>query len=188
MDLNLKQLSKKLVTLLALSTAHRVQTLAAIKLTDIHFAADHITILVSDLLKTSVTVKSKTILRLPYFNNLSICPATTLTTYIDKTKVLRGDTTYLILTSTKPFKKASTQTISRWIKEVLNESCIDIHIYSSHSTRHAATSKAKMAGISIETIKKAAGWTEKSAVFAKHYDLPIVNEASHVSFANSVLQ
>lgn len=187
-ELGFKKLSMKLVTLLALTTAHRTQTLASIKMTDIHFSSDRITILVSDLLKTSVATKTPTVLNLPYFKTQSICPAKTLIAYIQRSSEIRGDNLYLILTSQKPFKRASSQTISRWIKEVLMESGIDTSIFSSHSTRHAATSKAKALGVSLDVIRKTAGWTNKSKVFAKHYDLPINEYMNETLLAQSILE
>lgn len=48
--------------------------------------------------------------------------------------------------------------------------------FSSHSTRYAATSSALRMGISIDTIRKTAGWTENSANFAQYYNKPIIHE------------
>lgn len=186
--LNLKELSKKLVTLLALTTAHRVQALASIKMKDIHFNSDCVVINISDVLKTSIKTKTNTILRLPFFGNQTVCPAETLKLYIQSTKEIRGDIPYLVITTKKPFKKATSPTISRWIKEVLTESGIDTSIFTSHRTRHASTSKAKSVGVSMEIIKKTAGWSDRSAVFAKHYNLPIVNNRTDLVFANTILE
>ena len=94
----------------------------------------------------------------------------------------------LILTSKKPFDVAKSQTISRWIKETLQECGVDINIYTAHSTRHAATSAAYRKGVSVETIKKAAGWTERSSAFAKFYNKPLakpVNEFASGIFSKN---
>ena len=55
---------------------------------------------------------------------------------------------------------------------------------SSHSTRHAATSAAHQSGISLEVIRKTAGWTPQSQVFAKVYNRPI---RSNYDFAQAVI-
>ena len=44
--------------------------------------------------------------------------------------------------------------------------------FTGYSVKHATTSKAYSKGVSIERIKKAAGWTEKSKTFAKYYKKP----------------
>ena len=45
---------------------------------------------------------------------------------------------------------------------------IDIQTYSTHSTRSAASSKAKSMGTSLKNIKDA-GWKSEKT-FAQHYD------------------
>ncbi|KAI8422105.1 hypothetical protein MSG28_009993 [Choristoneura fumiferana] len=81
----------------------------------------------------------------------------------------------LLLTNKKP-RPASSQTIGRWIKQVLQESGINPNIFGAHSTRHATTSAASRAGISVEVIRKAAGWSDQSAVFANFYNRPVVDK------------
>lgn len=92
----------------------------------------------------------------------------------------------LILTIRKPIRAATSQTISRWIKLGLKEGGIDTDIYSSYSTRHAATSAAYRAGVNIDIVRKAAGWTEKSEVFSKFYNKPLINKPE--CFARGVLE
>lgn len=80
-------------------------------------------------------------------------------------------------------KRAMSQSISRWIKNMLAASGIDVATLSAHSTRHAATSSARAAGLSVDAIRKAAGWTVNSQAFAKFYNRPIVVE----NFARSII-
>ncbi|WAR28487.1 hypothetical protein MAR_014191, partial [Mya arenaria] len=63
--------------------------------------------------------------------------------YIEQTSGLRNGVKQLIISYIKPHKPVVSTTISRWIKFVLKGSGIDIDTYSSHSTRSAASSKAK---------------------------------------------
>lgn len=81
----------------------------------------------------------------------------------------------VILTFRRPYHVASSQTISRWIKQTLTASGIDTNVFSGHSTRHASTSAAHRAGVSIDIIRKTAGWSGQSAVFANFYNRPIIN-------------
>ena len=72
-----------------------------------------------------------------------------------------------------------TQTLSRWIKRTLKESGVDTGVFSAYSVRHASTSAAKRAGVSIDVIKRIAGWSKDSQVFAKYYGLELKTMIIH---------
>lgn len=175
-QISLEMLSKKLVTLLALVTAHRVQTLSLIKLENISFSNENIVIKINDLIKTSRVGASQPALIIPYFiDKPEVCPAKTLADYIKVTKNLRTSKSgRLFISFKKPYTAIGSQTISRWIKDILTKSGIDTNIFTSHSTRHASSSKAKAMGLNIDTIRRTAGWGETSSVFARFYNRPIV--------------
>lgn len=176
-DLNLKQLTQKLVTLLALVTAHRVQTLTLISIDNIKTYDDKITISITKLIKTSGPERESPLLVLPFFRNKpEICPAQCLLDYLNKTVDIRHSVRDLFVTFKRPHKKATSQSLSRWIKVMLNEGGIDTSIFTSHSTRHAAVSTAHKLGVNIDLIRKTAGWTNNSKVFAKFYNRPILND------------
>lgn len=84
----------------------------------------------------------------------------------------------------KPFGSVSAQTLSRWIKFVLGKSGLDTSIFTAHSTRHASTSAASRKGINVDLIRKTAGWSEASNVFASFYNRPLM---SYQSFAEAIL-
>lgn len=174
-----------MVILLALTTAHRVQTFAAIKTDNIIQSTEEVQILVPDLLKTSNPKRTQPLLRLPLFKlNINLCVANALIQYVKKTVKLRLDTS-LFVSYKKPYGKVSSQTLSRWIKEMLANSGIDTTIFKSHSTRHASTSAASRAGVNLDEIRKTAGWTDNSSVFAKYYNCQLKEQ---LSFAESILQ
>ena len=50
-------------------------------------------------------------------------------------------------------------------KKNLTEAGIDIFIFSSHSTKHTATSYGNLQGVSIEMIFQSSGWTNNSSAF-----------------------
>lgn len=183
--LSLEKITKKLVILLAICTAHRVQTLSLIKIENIYYSDSGIKIVITDIIKTSAPGRDQPVLFLPYFReNTRICPATVLSDYISFTKNIRPESTNtLLLTYKRPHKPATTQSISRWIKQILSESGVDISVFGAHSTRHASTSAASLAGVNIETIRKTAGWTSSSNSFARFYNRCIINEDE---FARSV--
>lgn len=184
-SLSVELLTKKLVTLLALVTAHRVQTLSLICLDNININDDNINIRIPARIKTSGPNRSHPNLILPFFKeNINICPATTLVSYLAVTKDLRQNCKTLLLTTRKPLHAASSATIGRWIKQTLCDSGVDVSKFSAHSTRHASTSKASEAGVSIEIIRRTAGWTNNSSTFARFYKRPIVANVN--TFAEAV--
>ena len=63
--------------------------------------------------------------------------------YINKTKAIRGNHSQLFISFHKPYKPVSRSTLSRWIKRVLEESGIDINLFTAHSTLSAAASAAR---------------------------------------------
>ena len=65
-----------------------------------------------------------------------------------------------LLSQKKPHKPIGTQTLALWIKRCLDESGVDIKKFQAHSTRHASTSTAKRAGVNIDCIRNAAGWSQ----------------------------
>nr|CAH7725161.1 unnamed protein product [Callosobruchus chinensis] len=169
---SLKTLSYKLVTLIALVTGQRLQTLYSIKVSDIVESSSGLQTFITDYLKTSGTGRQQPCLHLPFFKeNTKICAASTLKRYLTYTNRLREfETEYLFITFSKPHKRASKQTISRWVKNTLQSAGIDRSIFTPHSTRHASSSLALRRGVSLDVISGTAGWTEKSKCFAQFYN------------------
>ena len=95
---------------------------------------------------------------------------------------------FLFLAVRKPFVSVGAQTLSRWIKLTLAKAGIDIKVFSGHSTRHASTSAALSKGLDVDTIKKTAGWSERSEVFAKYYNRPIISNKKSSQFALAILR
>lgn len=184
-SLSLKDLSQKLVMLLALTSAQRMQTLSKIQLRNIIRFEDRIEIKISLPIKTSGLNRKQPVLIFPYFKeNPKLCVASILEYYIEATKTFRVDDT-LIHTYQRPYHPASAQTISRWVKEILSKSGVDTSIFSSHSVRHATTSTAFRSGVNIDLILNTAGWTKTSQMFNIFYNKPVIN--SKTAFAKSVL-
>lgn len=185
-ELSLDQLSKKCITLLALTTAHRVQTFSKIVVNNIEILSTKVIIKIPDIIKTTRLGAKQPILFLPFFTeNLQICPATTLLCYVNRTRSLRGSN-YLFVTSKRPHKAVTTQTLSRWIKCTLGESGVDISMFSAHSTRHATTSQARALGVNIDQIRNTAGWSGNSETFARFYNR-VVTEQDQSSLARVII-
>ena len=174
-NLSLEELTNKLVTLLALDTAQRVQTLSKISIENIEFLENSVQIKIPERIKTSRRNKNQPFFNIPNFQDQkSLCVATMLKAYLLKTEQVRSNHKKLFITHKKPHHEASSQTISRWVRNTLKKSGINTSVFTAHSTRHASTSAAARKGINIETIRKTAGWTENSSVFARFYNRPLV--------------
>lgn len=184
-DLPLEKITKKLVLLLALGSGQRCQTLAALRISQISIIGERMIIRVPDRIKTSAPGRSQPLLSFSRFierNNL--CIISFLEHYLHRTKGLRSkDCDTLFISFKQPHKPIGVQIISRWIRETLTDCGMD-SIFAAHSTRHASTSLAVKKDVSVDLIKRAAGWTDESRVFAKFYNRPIFNPDE---FANAIL-
>lgn len=181
-SLSLDKLTKKLATLLALFTAQRLQTLSKIKVDNIKFLDETVYIMIDEKLKTTRINRTQPSFQLQMLKELpQVCVFTTLKSYMDRTQELRNDdANFLFISLKKPHKSVTTDTIGRWIKEILCASGVDVTIFKAHSTRHASTSAASRSGLNLEEIRKRAGWSEKSRVFATFYNRPLVHSDDFV--------
>ncbi|XP_066590898.1 uncharacterized protein [Prorops nasuta] len=184
-ELSLPDLTNKLIVLLALITAHRKQTISLIKISNIVRTNSGYEIKIPQRVKNSGIGVGQPLLVLPEFSERpQLCVVKTINEYLKVTKELRGDCDSLFLTTTKPFRKASKDTLSRWLRSFLIGCGVDRE-FTPHSLRHAATSAALKRGVSISIIKRLAGWSEKSTVFNRFYNRPIVKDKNE--FARAVV-
>ena len=138
---SLKDLTLKLVTLMSLLTAQRGQTIHYLSLEDMVVSETSVTFVVSKPLKKSKPGSKPTVVEFVAFpDNPNIRVVITLKADIARTSVLCGDARQLFVSYFKPFKPVSHDTISQWVKTVLQKSRIDVHFLKPHSTRAAATS------------------------------------------------
>nr|CAI5851471.1 unnamed protein product [Callosobruchus analis] len=183
---SLQQLTYKTAMLLALATGQLVQTLASIDVGNLHILPDRLDIHITKQLKTTHTGQNQTPLVIPFFSeDVDICPAKSVLSYLEETKTIRGNIQNLFVTFKKPHHPASTQTISRWLKATLKLSGVDVNLFGAHSTRHASTSSAARKGVHYDSIRLVAGWTEKSKMFAIFYNKLLTH--NRLEFAHSVL-
>ena len=168
--LSLKQLTLKTVLLLALVFAARSQTLLLLDLDRMIRTKSTVEFSFPvNALKQSRPgyVPEKAIVS-RYEGNRKVCPFGALLEYIKRTESLRGSESQLFISYCKPYKKVSSDSISRWIKTAMCQAGIDTSVFKAHSVRSASTSKAKNVDLPIEAILKTAGWT-RASTFAKFY-------------------
>ena len=77
----------------------------------------------------------------------------------------------------------SSDTLTRWVRQVMTQAGLDASKFSPHSTSAASVSVAHRASLNLDDILKTAGWSSECC-FAKYYSKPIVAASS---FANAVL-
>ncbi|XP_076665706.1 uncharacterized protein LOC143367607 [Andrena cerasifolii] len=149
--LNHKQVAGKVATLLALATAHRLQTLALIRTNNILESDTCIRIKIPDVIKTSKPGQFQPELLLPFFKKKSsLCVSSTVIEYLDYTKEFGPNNNVRLLISTvKPYKHVSSQTIGHWIKSLLTKAGVDTKHFSTYCTRHAAVSVAFNKGVNV---------------------------------------
>jgi hypothetical protein len=100
-----------------------------------------------------------------------LCVVSHLQKYLEVTESLRQGKE-LFVSFVKPHSSVSRDTISRWIKTVLELAGVDVTRFSAHSTRGASTSAAFSRNVAIDTILSTAGWASQST-FCKFYCKPV---------------
>lgn len=183
--ISLKDLTLKLTMLLALTNATRIQSVHLICLNNVHKLKSEFVFKIDDLVKQSRPgYKEPVISCKAYPPDRRLCIYTVLKEYLFRTEKMRDSaTSRLLLSYVKPHKNVTKDTISRWIKVILNRSGIDTKLFGSHSVRSASTSKAKSNAVPIDEILKKAGWSNVKT-FAQYYDKKIVTDG----FAEGVLK
>ena len=151
--------SKKMVCLVMLLSGTRVNTLTHLKVTNMYMTDTECTFVFDEVLKHS---RPKYCQKLLIFRAYPECSE-----YLD-IRLPRLSDPALFISTTKPFKPVSTDTIARWIKNVMKEANIDAGLFTANTCRSAPTSKAKLAGLNIKTILNSANWT-KDNIFKRYY-------------------
>lgn len=183
-DLSLKDLSLKLVTLIALVTGQRAQTMQLFDFRNRTITNDMHKYRIGDLVKQTRPGTHQAELELVLFpDDEKLCVVTCLQEYEQRTKDIRGSETGLLISYSKPHKRVSKATVSRWVRTMLAKAGINMNVFTAHSTRAASTSKASRTCVPLMTIMKTAGWS-RTCTFRTFYDKPV-----HVpgQFANSIL-
>ena len=179
-ELTLQQLTMKVVTLCALVTAQRSQTLHAMNLDYSDIGITSASFNIRELLKHNTPKNNYNEITLPsYPNNKRLCVVTYLKQYIKRTKPFRKSQK-LFLSYQAPHHPVSKDTISRWIKSTLHKAGINTSIFKAHSTRAAATS-AVTRQVDITTILKTAGWTN-CKTFATYYNKKVEGKKEKTAF------
>ena len=173
-NLTFFQISRKLVMLLSILGMQRKQTLQSIDRVNAIILKDKAVLLPNKSLKTTKVSNPLKPIVYDEFHIPKLCVVSCLSTYFkSRNKLVNDSIQELIITSRPPYRKASGDTIARWLKFELKLAGIDIKVFKAHSTRAAASSKAQQSGFSVNDIIKRAGWKSEST-FIKHYSKHII--------------
>ena len=174
-NLSLKMLSQKLVVLMALASANRSSDLHALDLRFRRYSSEGVTFSLPTLTKTRRSGPPKESFFCA-FEDKRLCPVHTLQVYERCTSSLRlreSQENSLFISFKKPHNTVSSATIARWMKSVLASAGIDTNQFKAHSTRAAAASAAKSAGLSLPDIMAMADWS-RASTFTRFYDKPTI--------------
>ena len=156
--------------------------ITAMDIRNITFEENYVIIRRGSLLKTTNKKHHTGEVKFPHFPvKQKHMPSYCLTKYLDATKPRRDKIISLFITTIKPYKLISKETLAWWVKTTLKAAGIDVKLFTPHSTRSVSDSKAKL-HVPIEAIWTR-GWCSMQT-FAKYYDKSISKENE---FANSIL-
>lgn len=173
------QISRKVVTLLAITTLLRCTDIASIQASSIITSDTEASFVLGKPRKTQHAGPLTKITVPAWPRNQTICPVACLKAYISSTSHIRdtSNADNLFISTNKPFRAVGSSTIARWIKIQLQEAGIDTTIFNAHSSRGAAASKAASKGIPINSILKQGQWANEST-FAKFYRRDIAGDSN----------
>ena len=114
----------------------RVNTLVHLKVTNMYITDTEVSFTFDEVHKHSQPNYKQKPLIFRVFTSRDLFPVTTLITYLEHRIPVSGDPA-LCITTVKPHKKASKDSISRWIKLTVSEAGINSGLFTSHSCRSA---------------------------------------------------
>lgn len=183
--LSLKQLSRKLVVLLALVLANRSSDLARLSLKGKRYSRGCVILNCDGLAKQARVGKFKPeeVIVAP-FEDKAICPIACLRAYEKRTSDYRkSDRLFLAIVA--PHKPVTSSSVARWMKDTLKEAGLG-EDFGAHSSRGSAATAAAMSGITMQEIMCRAGWS-KEDTFCRFYYRPSQAERTASKFSQNVL-
>ena len=132
------------------------------KVTNMYITDTEFTFTLDEVLKHSRPSYKQKPLILRAFTSKDLYSVTTLITYIENRLPVSGYPG-LFITTVKPHKKVSKDSISRWINlteakfmKLMSEAGINSGLFTSHSCRSTSTSNAFEANVDLQKVRKLA--------------------------------
>ena len=188
-NLSLKDLTLKLVMLMALVTAARCSELHKLNPCVMVDKGEVIEFPIIGLTKTARPNKPNMSITLhTYTTDNKLDVNSCLRLYMQRTEHLRinkDQKSRLLISYIKPHKSITPSSIARWLKTVMAKAKINTDIFKAHSTRAATSSKANSQGVSAGQIIKCVNWANANT-FYKFYNKTIT-PTEKKQFQNVVL-
>ena len=167
--LSFYELTCKTLCLLLLLNGARINTAFNFQVDEIIANEIGVTITPSNVLKHSTQNRRGDVFKYSaYLENSKLCVVQAMNTYLARrNRLVPKEVTKLFITTKKPYRAASSDTLRRWVKNTLTKA--GIFNFSAHSCRSASTSKAMALNIDLEEILRLACWKRESTFF-KHYE------------------
>ena len=186
-DISILSLSQKLITLILLATGQRGQVIQALRLSNMKMSDDGVKFFLSNkYLKQGRLGYKPQVLHFKFFTSKKLCIARYLNVYLTRTAECRENIDNIFITTKKPYRAVSRDTISRWVKSVMSTAGLDISCFKPGSTRAAAASKAERNGMPLDDILRCGGWS-RASTFQKWYSKEVVNSKPEI-FMDSVFR
>ena len=137
-----KMITLKLTMLIALTSSTRAHDICYL---DKNFLAKHTSVYAFHFAKITKTARQGRLrppVELKSFPDKNLCVCHCIDMYLERTKPWRKNERQLLLSFVEPHQCITTQTVPRWIVEILTLSGIDTSIFKTRSTRSASASKA----------------------------------------------
>ena len=155
-------------TLMCILSGQRSQTMSLLNTNYMHIDENHCIFYIASLLKTTRPGFHQHPLEFRRYTNKSLCVITYIKRYLLETKELRHSDGGFFISFKPPHKAVTSTTIARWVVNVLKEAGINVSVFSAHSTRSPASSKASDKDLNLAETSKAAGWSNVKT-FAMFY-------------------
>ena len=105
--------------------------------------------------------------------NSRLCVVSVLKEYLSRTKELRGSENMLLISYQKPYKHISKDNLARWIRDVLQRAGLDTQHFGAHEW--LVQQQQCHAGVPVDTLMRAAGWSSESTFTRFYKKAPAVN-------------
>ena len=184
-SLSLETLTFKLVMLVALVTGQRSQSLSLLDTREATVTQSTVSFHITQPTKTSKPgSKPHAVTLTAYPADEQLCVRSVLREYLKRTRKFRKDNPFLFISTRSPHRNVTSQTISRWLKKVLQVAGVDTSIFKAHSTRSASASAAFRQGVSTDVLMSTVGWSSEKT-FARFYNKPLSSDKD--TYSNAIL-
>ena len=180
-SLDILELSRKVAFLVAILSGQRISTLADIKFNHVKVSGSQVFISIGMVKQTRPGYSQQPITFQAFPDRPNLCVFNQINEYIKKTDSYRPTNQGFFLTTTKPFRSATKNTISNWIRYILKK--CNLQEFTPHSLRGAGTSAAVRNNLlPVDKVLSAAGWSREST-FQKFYAHPLLKQHDSLDVA-----